>query len=539
MPDPHRVLIIGLDGMSPEALAMVTARGAMPTLASLRDRSAGGVLESTVPPFTCPAWPTMCTGVGPGRHGIFSFIHREWEGGRKAARIAASTDLAAPRFWQLAAEAGRRTAVLYVPTMYPADHVEPLFVSGFPAPDRPGVGAVYPPQAEAALREAIPDLQETNVHMQVRPRADESPEEAGLRQVREHADAEARRVTAAFDLAAREPLDVAMVVFSFPDRVFHPYYGCVVTEGDDAPPEHLALRAGIDAGFTRIDDAIRQLLERFGEPATVLVVSDHGFCRKRGAFYVGECLRQAGLLRPAGLRYLLSRLTNRSGRVDDACENLLADDPWVDPSIDWRKTKVFPAHDHERGLFVNRAGAGPSGTVAAEEADDVLERAREAVLAVRDPETGERPVRAARRREEVYHGPYVDRAPDLLLEMETGWHLRRKLASRRRGKTPLRRSEGVMGIHHPDGILLVAGSAVRDGAAFERAGIADVAATVLALVDLAPAEAPDGRVLDEVVDCPRPRTTVTYTAPAESDRAGYSAEDEAEVARRLEDLGYL
>jgi len=538
MSERHRVLVIGLDGMSPEALAAVTGRGAMPTLASLRDRSVSGVLESTVPPFTCPAWPTMCTGVGPGRHGVFSFIHRDLHGGRDGARIVASTDVQAPRFWQLAAEAGRRAAVLYVPTMYPADAVEPLFVSGFPAPDRPDVGAVYPAKAEAPLRRAIPKFQESNVHMQVRPQPAESLQDARLRNIRTCAEAEARRVGGAFEAAAREPLDLAMAVFSFPDRVFHPYYGCVVTAEDDAPADWLALREAVDAGFTRIDGVIRDLLERFAEPATVLVVSDHGFTRKRGSFYVGECLRQAGLLKPAGWRYLLTRLT-RAGRAENASENLIAEDPWTDPSIDWRKTKVFPAHDHERGLFVNAAGRGPSGVVSAAEYDGVVDQARDAVLAVRDPETGERPVRAARRREAIYRGPFVDRAPDLVVQMETGWHLRRKLASRRRGRTPVRRSDGMMGIHHPDGVLLASGPAVRAGAVLERARLADVAATVLALMGLAPEEALDGRPLDEVFAFPPDRRTVGYTPPGGGARSGYSAEDEAEVARRLEDLGYL
>jgi len=538
MADRHRVLVIGLDGMSSEALSALTARGAMPVLASLLARGVGGVLESTVPPFTCPAWPTMCTGVGPGRHGVFSFIHRDPQAWRGGARLVASTDLEAPRFWQLAAEAGRRVAVLYVPTMYPADAVEPLFVSGFPAPDRAAVGAVYPPEAEAPLRGAVAEFQESNVHMQVRPEGGESLQEARLRGIRAHAEAEARRVRQAFDVAGRERLDLAMVVFSFPDRVFHPYYGCVVGAEDDAPAEALALRAGLDAGFRRIDGVLGHLVEAFGEPATVLVVSDHGFTRKRGSFYVGECLRQAGLLKPAGWRYLLSRLKG-TGRVEHAGEPLLADDPWADPSIDWRKTQAFPAHDHEQGIFVNAVGRSVSGIVADAETAGVLDRAREAVLAVRDPETVERPVRLARRREAVYSGPFVARAPDLLLEMTTGWQLRRKLASRRRGRTPVRRSDGMVGIHHPDGILLASGPAVRSGAAVERARLADVAATVLALMGLAPEGALDGRPLEEIFAFPPERKTVQHAAPGRSEHAGYSAEDEAEVARRLEDLGYL
>jgi len=532
--DVQRVLVIGLDGMSPEAVTTLTARGVMPTLGALVERGVRGVLESTIPPFTCPAWPTMCTGVGPGRHGVFSFVHRSAPGD---VRVTTSADLGAPRFWQLAAKAGRRAAILYVPTMYPADAVQPLFVSGFPTPDRANIGAVYPPEAEGALREAIPTFQESNVYMHFEPREGESRHEARLRIIRDGAGAEAHRVTAAFDFAAREPLDLAMAVFSFPDNVFHGHYGCVVDE--DPEGERLAVRRGIDASFGRIDAAIAHLLDAFGEPATVLVVSDHGFTRKRGTFYVGECLRQAGLLKPAGIRYLLRRIATRQ-RSEDARVNYVAEDPWTDRSIDWCRTQAFPGHDHELGVFVNLAGRNPAGIVDPQDYDAVLQRARDAILAVRDPETGERPIRDARRRDVIYSGPRVDRAPDLLLEPATGWHVRRKLSSRRRGKVPLQREQSDVGIHAPDGILLAAGDGLRPDATLDRAGIADVGATVLALMGLAPAEPLDGCTLDQVFAFPQAaRTTVAHDVQAASGDAGYAAEDEARVGRRLEDLGYL
>lgn len=537
MSDRHRVLVIGLDGMSPEAVDRVTARGVMPVVASLCDRGARGILRSTVPPFTCPAWPTMCTGVGPGRHGVFSFVHRPAAG---QVRVTTSADLDAPRFWQLAAAAGRRAAVLYVPTMYPADEVTPLFVSGFPTPDRPNIGAVYPPEAEAALRQRIPVFQESNVYMHARPAEGESAEAARLRAIRDGARHEARRVTEAFAFAAREPLDLAMAVFSFPDNAFHGAYGSV-TAGDDAPPERLALRDGVDAGLREIDTAVGRLLETFGEPATVLVVSDHGFTHKCGTFYVSECLRQAGLLKPARMRYLLSRFTKRQ-KSEDARENYVAEDPWTDPNTDWKHTLAFPAHDHELGVFVNLKGRNPEGVVPPEEYDAVVRRVREAVLAVRDPETGEAPVEAVTRRDELYTGPHVGRAPDLLIQPARGWHVRRKLSSRRWGKVPAQRENEGLGIHHPDGILVAAGSAVRRDAAFDRAWIGDVGATVLALQGLATPEPLDGRVLEEVVTFPAHPTVVEAGASgaAKADGQGaYSAEEESEVARRLEELGYL
>ncbi|KPJ75527.1 MAG: hypothetical protein AMS14_03405, partial [Planctomycetes bacterium DG_20] len=424
----NRVLIIGLDGMGPEALAALTGRGAMPTLAAIARRGAAGVLASTVPPVTCPAWPTMCTGVGPGRHGLFSFVRRTADG---RARVAGTSDMAAPRFWQLAAAAGRRTAVLYVPAMFPADAVEPLAVSGYPAPDRPGAGAVYPPEAEPPLRRAIP-LFQPNPFLAVEPRGEESPLEAAQRAIREAARADAHRITAAFDFAAAQaPLDLAIAVFSFPDHLFHAHYAAVVAP-DDAPDATLAVRRAADEAFACLDAAIERLIEHFGEPATVLVVSDHGFAAKRGSVHVSECLRQAGLLKPAGLAYLVRRIARRR-RTRDARQTLLAEDPWTDPGLDWSRTQAFAGYDHEQAVFVNLEGRCPRGTVAAADYDAVLERARAALLAVRDPVTGVRPVRAVRPRDELYAGPHVARAPDLLVELADGWQVRRKLAWRMRG----------------------------------------------------------------------------------------------------------
>ncbi|HUU89654.1 MAG TPA: alkaline phosphatase family protein [Phycisphaerae bacterium] len=529
----NRVLIIGLDGMGPEALAALTARGAMPTLAAMARRGASGVLASTVPPVTCPAWPTMCTGVGPGRHGLFSFVHRTADG---RARVASASDLTAPRFWQLAAAAGRRTAVLYVPAMFPADAVEPLAVSGYPAPEREGAGAVYPPEAEGPLRRAIPRFQPTPF-LAADPRGDESPTDAARRAIREAAEADAHRITTAFDFAAaRAPLDLAMAVFSFPDHLFHAYYNAVVAP-DDAPDETLAIRSAVDEAFARLDAAIERLIEHFGQPATVLVVSDHGFAAKRGSVHVAECLRQAGLLKPAGLAYLMKRLVRRR-RTRDVQQSLLADDPWTDPSIDWSRTQAFAGYDHEQAVFVNLEGRCPRGTVPAAEYDAVIERAVAALLEVRDPETGDRPVRAVRRRNELYTGPHVDRAPDLLVELADGWQVRRKLAWRMRGQPPVNTHVGPGGVHHPDGILLADGQGVRPGAQPHDAQLADIAATVLALAGLASADPLDGRTLDEVFALPEERQTIGAEGAA-AEVTGYTAADEDEVARRLEDLGYL
>jgi hypothetical protein len=70
-----KVIVIGVDGMDP---AFVERHWAdLPNLARLRDRGSYSHLETTDPPQSPVAWSTFITGLDPGEHGIFDFVHRD------------------------------------------------------------------------------------------------------------------------------------------------------------------------------------------------------------------------------------------------------------------------------------------------------------------------------------------------------------------------------------------------------------------------------------------------------------------------------
>jgi len=49
----------------------------LPNLARLRQRGSYSHLETTDPPQSPVAWSTFITGLDPGEHGIFDFVHRD------------------------------------------------------------------------------------------------------------------------------------------------------------------------------------------------------------------------------------------------------------------------------------------------------------------------------------------------------------------------------------------------------------------------------------------------------------------------------
>ncbi|MFW5918642.1 MAG: alkaline phosphatase family protein, partial [Halanaeroarchaeum sp.] len=68
-----RTLLVGIDGVSTDVLA-ARSPDTIPTIRRLFERGATGDLESQLPPWTPSAWPSLYTGVNPGKHGVFSFL---------------------------------------------------------------------------------------------------------------------------------------------------------------------------------------------------------------------------------------------------------------------------------------------------------------------------------------------------------------------------------------------------------------------------------------------------------------------------------
>ena len=75
--DNNRVLILGLDGMDYGIVKKMISQGKLPHLAKLAQIGGFQPLQTSVPPQSPTAWSNFITGMRPGYHGIFDFIHRD------------------------------------------------------------------------------------------------------------------------------------------------------------------------------------------------------------------------------------------------------------------------------------------------------------------------------------------------------------------------------------------------------------------------------------------------------------------------------
>jgi predicted AlkP superfamily phosphohydrolase/phosphomutase len=198
-------------------------------------------------------------------------------------------------------------------------------------------------------------------------------------------------------------------------------------------------------------------------------------------------------------------------------------------------------------LWLNVKGRQPQGCVEpGAEYDRLREDIRRGLSELRDDG---RPVfQLVARREDVYHGPMTERAPDLLLYAKPSHGLRFN------GIRPELRSGrafadfidyGFTGAHEAAGIYIVAGPGVAPLGEHEPKPIEAVAPTVLSLLGL---PVPDGMDAEPMLDLLSPEaraaTPVRYVAdtdpaPADEDATLTSEEDRTQIEARLRALGYV
>jgi predicted AlkP superfamily phosphohydrolase/phosphomutase len=550
------LLIVGLDGATLDLVEPWARDGTLPNLAQLLREGAWGRLASTVPPATLPGWTTFMTGVNPGRHGVFDFTRRD--PGDYQVRFVNATFRKAQTVWRVLSDADRRVSVLGLPGTYPPEAINGYMISGFDTPvtTRSDDSFVHPPSfaAEVARAGGFPfaDFQEFRIRPGWHAEA-----------LRKLCAGIASKVRLAESLLARQPWDCFMLLFGESDTAAHHFWAL----HDAASPRYDAAMAAalgnpLRTVYAALDDAIGRLRARVPD-AQVLVVSDHGFGgagttavrlnrwlaqegfltfvrRRRRARWAGTLRSTAVRAVPAHWQAACFRVAG--GRLANRVESGVRFG-----GIDWSRTRAFSEElNYFPAIWLNVNGRDRSGMVRPAEYDAVCEQLRTRLLAWRDPFSGGRVVRRVWRREALYQGAHTALAPDLVLDLETprGYSYV-GLPSYGDGGPAIEsltgaalaggKLAGMSGSHRSDGLFALAAEGVAAGRC-EGVQIADMAASILALCDLPVPADWEGQPLACLA---RRRGDGAASAPPAGAERSYGAVEEADLQRRLTQLGYL
>lgn len=535
-----RVLCLGIDGADYDLVRDLVAQGRLPTLARLSREGAFGPLRSTVPAITPTAWSSFLTGLNPGGHGIFNFASNP---NRGVQRVESAASRAGAPFWRTLGAAGIRSAFVGIPFTYPPEPIEGVLVTGYGGPVRP---EIVPAAARERIRSAFPDL--VTAHHPMAERWWEDFERfAG--KLLEHVDEVAGVCRLVLEL---EPdLGLLCVNFMSSDFAGHLAWNRL----DPHHPAHDPAQAGDELVrvYEAVDRACGELAEeaerRFGEEPTVVVLSDHGMKPIYWVFHANRWLEEAGYLRfrrrslqplkggPLGslakVDQRLARTRRGYGRSLDLLPLPRPDPDRAFADIDFGSTRSY-AFATGGQIYLGEASGARRDSVFAEELEQAL-------AAVPHPETGE-PAFEVHRKEELFHGRHVDKAPELvILPRDERIHVD---SSRRAWERAFDRHErldperfyGYSGHHGQTGVLAAAGPGIRMADVPEGSEITQVPATLLALLGLE-AEL-DGPPLEAILEARSRERAAAVAAAAPSDAPVYSEEEEARMVERLRDLGY-
>jgi len=159
----RRMIVLGVDGMDPVFLE--NHWDSLPNLNKLRQSGSFQRLATTVPPQSPVAWSSVITGMDPGGHGIFDFVHRtpatrmpissmaETMPPKRTLNIgsyavpleagAVRTTRAGTTFWRVLSDHGIPTQVIRMPVNYPPEIGEWESLSGMGTPDMEGSSGTF------------------------------------------------------------------------------------------------------------------------------------------------------------------------------------------------------------------------------------------------------------------------------------------------------------------------------------------------------------------------------------------------------------
>ena len=139
--------------------------------------------------------------------------------------------------------------------------------------------------------------------------------------------------------------------------------------------------------YRKMDSTLGDILARYGDKATVIVMSDHGFANFKRQFNLNTWLRENGYLYPPDATSVLS-------------------------DVDWSKTKAYGLGIN--GLYLNLSGRERDGIVEPNQREELLQELITGLQAVRDT-NGREVIRKVHRTDKAYSGSATALAPDLIV----------------------------------------------------------------------------------------------------------------------------
>lgn len=422
-------VVLGLDGTPYSLINKFIQQGTCPQLSKLVSVGTLREMKSTHPAVSSVAWTSFMTGKNPAKHGIFGFMER----------IPDSYDIYFPNsrhiqskpIWDILGNYHKRSVVINVPSTYPASEMNGMLIAGFVAIDL--ARASFPPSL-------VPTLKEMGYKIDVETQLIHESKDKLFEDLFLTLE---KRTQAILHFLKNEVWDLFVGIFTETDRLHHFFWEYLEKNDPKYSPLFLSY-------YQKIDEAIGRVVENIDSDTSLILLSDHGFCTLQQEVFINRWLHEAG--------FLNFKVTPPKSLADIG-----------------EKSRAY-CLDPGR-IYINLKGREPNGCV---EPGNEYEQLRNTLIAkltgLKDPVTNMNIIDKIHKREEIYHGKYFERAPDLVIEPKHGYDLKGAFS-----KESLLSKSVFSGMHTYDNAFVYVN---RKDITIPSLEITDVAATILNSLDI-------------------------------------------------------
>lgn len=455
-----RVLVIGLDCAPPE-LAFGRFLDVMPNMQMMMKKGVYGRLRSSDPPITIPAWMVMMTGKTPGKLGAYGFRHRK-DNSYTEIWLASSRTIKEPAVWDILGEKGKKACLIGIPPSYPPKPINGWLISSFITPDTDH-DFTYPKELKAEIQDVVDGYM-----IDVVFRTDKK--EDLLKEIYEMTD---KRLKVIKHLMETRDWGFFMFVEIGLDRIHHAFWKFFDEEHHLHVPGN-KFQDAIKNYYQHLDREVGELLALAGEDTLIVVVSDHGAKRMKGAFCIDEWFIKEGYLK-------LKKQPEKVTRLGDA-------------EVDWSKTTAWGWGGYYARVFLNVKGRESQGVIEPEDYEKFRDMLADRIRRIRGP-NGEKWKTKVFKPEELFVECRGD-PPDLMVYFDDlYWRSAGTI-----GHGTLYLPENDTGpddaVHAQDGIFLFYDPKKQIGKKVN-ANILDIAPTILHFMDLPVPKDMEGKVIWE------------------------------------------
>ncbi|MFQ6119457.1 MAG: alkaline phosphatase family protein [Methanosarcinales archaeon] len=511
----NKLIIVGIDGATFKVIKPLVKKNELPTFKKLLDGGNWRELESTIPPVTCPAWPSFMTGKKPKTHGVY-----DWFSYTKgySRNVMNSTNILGKRYWDFLNEVGLICGIINVPFTYPPQKIKGFMISGLFSPEDKDF--TYPKSLKKYL---------IRNGYKIDPNTDLISDNSYFKEMVKILET---RKDTTIQLMKNKSWDILTVVFTTPEAVQHRFW----------KKNKIGIVYRI---YKTLDKILDEILKEVGEKTNVFIMSDHGFGNipkyvvhfntwlvKEGYLFVKKqtkipVQRIHNLLYKFGLENFKSVVKKK----------VLSNLDIISKGVIWHKTKAWARISEDTGfIFINREGRFESGIIGNRSYTKIREELIQKIEEFRNPKNGEKIIEKIWKKEELYNDYEI--APDIIF----------KIKSQYKGWETLGKDVFIdipeyarIGQHAPTGIFIAFGPNIKKKK-IENARLIDLAPTILALYGIK-SDNMDGQILDiikkKIEFKMKSKVSVKKDLEGKLETDVFNEQEKEKIMARLRTLGYV